>query len=56
MAETIETSYVGLNKITEIKPCLFADIMSGDNESRQKINELIKVVNRIVDVLNGQLR
>ena len=53
--DEVKTSYAGLDKVEEIKPNVFADILSGDNDTRKKINEVIKVVNCMVDILNDSL-
>ena len=52
---TTSYSYSGLDRLEEIKPNFVADILSGDPETRAKVKEVIKIVNRMVDILNGGL-
>ena len=56
MTDTNKVAYEGLNKINELKLNFIVDIMSGENEVRDKVNELIRKFNLMVDILNGQIR
>jgi hypothetical protein len=56
MSETNKVAYEGLDKINELKKSYIADMMSPDPETREKVNEIIRKVNLIIDILNGHIR
>jgi len=48
-------SYEGLEKVEELKPNFYSDILAGDPETREKVNDLIRVVNVLVELKNGEI-
>lgn len=55
MVESTKITYSELDKIQELEQDIIADISMGDRNIQQKVNEIIKVVNHMIDILNGKL-
>ena len=53
--DEVAVVYGGLEPIEELPVNLFEDILSSAPEHRGKINEIIRRVNRLVEIKNGEL-